>query len=244
MSWTIYPAIDVRNGRVVRLMQGDYLRSSEYGDSPLLVAQRYRAAGAQWLHLVDLDAALSGGYSLLPLVQSIKTETGLQIQTGGGLRSEADIERVLKAGADRAIIGTVAVREPGRAARWLQLFGADRITVALDTRQDADGRWRLPVKGWTEDSPRTLEDLLQSYREHDLLHILCTDIARDGMLGGFNLALYERLHALWPTLSVQASGGAAGLDELRTLRESGVVGAVLGRALLDGRFTLQEALAC
>jgi phosphoribosylformimino-5-aminoimidazole carboxamide ribotide isomerase len=244
MTWTIYPAIDVRDGRVVRLAQGDYGRQTQYEDSPLALAKRYQAAGASWLHLVDLDAALSGGYSLVPLVERIKAETGLQVQTGGGLRSEPDIESVLRAGADRVVLGTVAVREPDRVARWLQRFGAEKIAIALDTRQDASGRWRLPVKGWTEDSPKTLGDLLQAYGDRELRHVLCTDIARDGMLGGFNFGLYERLHARWPGLSLQASGGGAVLDELRALREFGVAGAVLGRALLEERFTLQEALAC
>ncbi len=244
MNWTIYPAIDVRDGRVVRLAQGDYGRQTEYDESPSELAKHYREAGATWLHLVDLDAALSGGYSLCPLLERIKAETGLKVQTGGGLRSESDIERLLKTGADRVVVGTVAVREPDRVSRWLHRFGPDKLAVALDTRQDASGRWRLPVKGWTEDSPRTLGDLLQTYDGHGLRHVLCTDIARDGMLGGFNFGLYERLLLRWPGLLLQASGGGAELDELRALREFGVAGAVLGRALLEERFTLPEALAC
>lgn len=244
MSWTIYPAIDVRDGCVVRLAQGDFGKQTDYVEAPLTLARRYHAEGARWLHLVDLDAALSGAYSLSPLVERIKASTGLKIQTGGGLRSESAIERVLQAGADRVVVGTLAVREPETVARWLRLFGAERLAIALDTRQDQTGRWRLPVNGWTEASPLALEDLLDTYGGTGLRHLLCTDIVRDGMLGGFNLGLYQRLRATWPGLSVQASGGAAGLDELRILRTSGLAGAVLGRALLDGRFTLAEALAC
>ena len=244
MSWTLYPAIDVRAGCVVRLAQGDYGIQTLYQGSPLALAQRYAASGAEWLHLVDLDAARFGSYSLCELIKQIKTSTGLRIQTGGGVRVEPDVERILQAGADRVVIGTLAVREPERVAGLLQHFGSSRVTLALDTRQDDQGSWRLPVQGWTEDSPRTLQDLLEMYRASDLRHLLCTDISRDGMLTGFNVALYETLQAQWPTLAVQASGGAAGLDELRTLRNGGVAGAVLGRALLEGRFTLQEALAC
>jgi phosphoribosylformimino-5-aminoimidazole carboxamide ribotide isomerase len=155
-----------------------------------------------------------------------------------------DVENALKSGADRVVVGTLAVREPETVARWLRLFGAENLAIALDTRQDPAGRWRLPVNGWTEASPLALEELLDAYGGTGLRHLLCTDIARDGMLGGFNLGLYQRLRAAWPGLSVQASGGAAGLDELGVLRKSGLAGAVLGRVLLEGRFTLEEALAC
>ena len=244
MSWILYPAIDVRAGRVVRLAQGDYGKQTLYEESPLLLAQRYAAAGAEWLHLVDLDAARNGGYSLCGLLEQIKNSTGLRIQTGGGVRVERDVERILQAGADRVVIGTLAVREPERVAGWLQQFDSSRVTLALDTRQDEQGIWRLPVQGWTKESSRTLQDLLGIFADSDLRHLLCTDISRDGMLTGFNVTLYEMLCKQWPTLAVQASGGAAGLDELHTLRAAGVAGAVLGRALLEGRFTLSEALAC
>lgn len=244
MSMTIYPAIDVRAGRVVRLARGDFDDQTLYEEAPLALARRYHAAGAEWLHLVDLDAAREGNYSLLPLLRAIKSDTGLRVQTGGGIRSDSDVERVLGAGADRIVVGTVAVNEPSRVIGWLRHFGAGRVAIALDARRDADGCWRLPVKGWTEDSPFTLDAVLDVYRDQGLKHLLCTDIDRDGMLGGFNLALYQRLCERWPDLAVQASGGAADLGELDGLRAAGVAGAVLGRALLEGRFSLPEVLAC
>lgn len=244
MTWTVYPAIDVRAGRVVRLSQGDYDRQTTYEADPLELARRYADAGARWLHLVDLDAARAGGYTLLPLVERIKADTALKVQTGGGLRGEGDVAHLLQAGVDRVVVGTVAVRAPEAVMGWLARFGPQRLTLALDARRDASGRWRLPVHGWTEASPHTLDELLARYAAAGLRHLLCTDIARDGMLSGLNLDLYRWLHEQWPGVAVQASGGVSGLDDIRAARTAGAAGAVLGRALLEGRFTLPEALAC
>lgn len=244
MSFTIYPAIDVRNGHVVRLAQGDYARQTRYGDDPLAQAQRYAQAGAQWLHLVDLDAARAGGYTLLPLLQALAAHTTLKVQTGGGVRSEADVARLLEAGAQRVVIGSLAVREPETVAGWIARFGAERITVALDTRQDERGHWRLPVHGWTEDGAGDLDTLAACYAAADLRHLLCTDISRDGMLSGPNQALYRHLLERLPALALQASGGVRDLDDVIAARHSGCAGVVLGRALLEGRFELSEALVC
>ena len=244
MTFTIIPAIDVRGGSVVRLHQGDYARETVYGDSPLEPVRRYAREGAAWLHLVDLDAARLGEYSLTALLKEVCRHTPLKVQTGGGLRSEKDVDDVLAAGAERAVIGTLAVREPQRVASWIRRFGADRITLALDASRDAQGRWRLPVKGWTEETPGTLQDLLATYADAGLRHVLCTDISRDGMLSGFNLDLYRSLAERFPGLEIQASGGARDLDDIRAARRAGARAAILGRALLEGRFGLPEALAC
>lgn len=238
----LYPAIDVRKGRVVRLRQGDYDQETRYSDSPLQAAIDYAGAGAQWLHLVDLDAARSGGYTLAPLVGSIKAETGLRVQSGGGVRSEADLVTLLEAGCDRVVVGSLAVRDPHRVASWIERHGGERITVALDARQDGDGQWRLPVAGWTEDSGVDLPQLLGFYAEHRLRHLLCTDIERDGMLSGPNLDLYRIIAAQAPGLAVQASGGIRGLEDIAAARAAGCAGAVLGKALLEGRFQLADAL--
>lgn len=244
MDWTLYPAIDVRGGKVVRLQQGDYARQTTYAHDPAELARSYRAAGAQWLHLVDLDAARTGNYSLTELVREIAAHIGLRIQTGGGVRSADDVERLLAAGAERVVIGTLAVREPELVQGWLQRFGAQRLTLALDARQDASGQWRLPVRGWEEDSSADMDALLEAYVAAGLVHLLCTDIARDGTLSGFNHALYAQLRSRWPSLQVQASGGAADIEDVRAVRKCGAAGAVLGKALLDGRLSLEEALAC
>ncbi|MBB5876515.1 MULTISPECIES: 1-(5-phosphoribosyl)-5-[(5-phosphoribosylamino)methylideneamino]imidazole-4-carboxamide isomerase [unclassified Xanthomonas] len=244
MSFVVYPALDIRDGRVVRLAQGDYARETHYGDDPLRRAQAFADAGAQWMHLVDLDAARAGGYTLAPLLQRIRSETGLQVQTGGGVRSRADVQRLLDAGASRVVIGSLAVRDRESVLEWLAEFGPDRITVALDSRQDAHGVWRLPVHGWTETSSLSLDALAGEYAAAGLIHLLCTDIARDGMLSGPNLALYTHLRQLAPALAVQASGGIRDAADVRGAREAGCAGAVLGKALLEGRLRLDEALAC
>ena len=241
-DFTVYPAIDVREGRVVRLAQGDYARETRYAGEPLAVAQSYAAQGAQWLHLVDLDAAREGGYTLAPLLRDIGQSTGLKVQTGGGVRSREDVAAILQAGASRVVIGSLAVREPQRVLEWITEFGAERITVALDARQDGAGTWRLPVHGWTETAAETLDELAVRYVEGGLVHLLSTDIARDGMLSGPNLELYAHLRALAPGVAVQASGGVRDATDVRRARQAGCGGAVLGRALLEGRLALADAL--
>lgn len=242
-GFVLYPALDIREGRVVRLQQGDYARETRYPDDPVALAKAYAEAGAEWLHLVDLDAARLGRYTLDALLGALKSATGLKLQTGGGVRSEADVAALLAAGADRVVIGSLAVREPRKVADWLQRYGSERITLALDTRRDATGRWRLPVSGWTRDGSEELHVLAAFHAEHGLRHLLCTDIGRDGMLGGPNLDLYRELCARQPGLAVQASGGVAGLGDLVAVREAGCAGVVIGKALLEGRLDLSEACA-
>jgi phosphoribosylformimino-5-aminoimidazole carboxamide ribotide isomerase len=244
MTFTVLPAIDVRDGSVVRLHQGDYDRQTLYENSPMKTIQGYARDGAAWLHLVDLDAAREGAYTLTTLLEQIGATTALKVQTGGGIRGEKGVEALLAAGAARVVVGTLAVREPERVATWIRTFGADRITVALDARQDEHGVWRLPTKGWTETSSRTLEDLLGFYQDEGLRHALCTDIARDGMLSGFNVDLYRTLAARFPSLHLQASGGVRDLDDIRSAKQAGARGALLGRALLERRFELKDALLC
>lgn len=243
MPFSLYPAIDVRDGKVVRLKQGDYARQTDYAPEPLALAQRYAADGAQWLHLVDLDGARLGGYTLAALLAMITRTTALQVQTGGGIRSLDDARAVLDVGASRVVIGSLAVREPEQVADWLRRLGPERLTIALDTRL-IDGRWRLPLHGWTEESERGLDELARFYADAGLKHLLCTDIGRDGMLAGPNLGLYQHLTALAPELVVQASGGVRELGDIRAARAVGCGGAVLGKALLENCFSLKEALAC
>ncbi len=247
-DFTLYPAVDVRGGRVVRLRQGDYAQETRYGDDPCALAEAYAGAGASWLHLVDLDAARVGGYTLATLLGRIKSRTALRVQTGGGVRSAIDVQALFDAGADRVVVGSLAVREPDVVSGWIAQYGSERIVVALDTRADADGRWRLPVHGWTEldaDGPGIdLEAVLTPYVATGMRNLLCTDIARDGMLSGPNCDLYRQLHQLAPGIVVQASGGVRDLADVRAARAAGCGGVVLGRALLEGRLDLAEALAC
>ncbi|MFX1722748.1 1-(5-phosphoribosyl)-5-[(5-phosphoribosylamino)methylideneamino]imidazole-4-carboxamide isomerase [Stenotrophomonas maltophilia] len=244
MSFIVYPALDIREGRVVRLLQGDYAQQTTYGDDPLPRAQAFAAAGASWMHLVDLDAARAGGYTLAPLLAAIAAQTGLKVQTGGGVRSRDDVARILDAGAARVVVGSVSVREPDTVIGWLREFGPDRLTIALDARQAEDGRWLLPVHGWTETAEDTLEALAQRYAEAGMQHLLCTDIARDGMLSGPNIDLYQHLARLLPGVAVQASGGVRDARDVAQAKAVGCGGAILGKALLEGRMTLEGALAC
>ncbi len=238
----VIPAIDLRGGQVVRLKQGDYAQQTTYAPDPRAVARRYADAGARRLHLVDLDGARSGSLDNLAVIESIATD-GMAIQAGGGVREEADVRRLFDAGVDRVVLGSVAIRDPERVAGWLEAWGAERLVIALDTRR-IDHRWVLPSAGWTEVETRTLDELAPWYAVRGARHLLCTDIDRDGMLAGFNLELYRHLAGSVPQLAVQASGGVRSLDDIRAAREAGAQGVILGRALLEGRFTLQEALAC
>jgi phosphoribosylformimino-5-aminoimidazole carboxamide ribotide isomerase len=241
MTFTVIPAIDLRGGHVVRLKQGDYAQQTTYADDPRALAQRYADAGARWLHLVDLDGARSGTLDNLAVIEAI-AGSGLLVQAGGGVRGEGDLCRLFDAGVTRVVVGSVAIRDPGRVAGWLRDYGADRLTLALDTRR-ADGRWTLPSAGWTETEAGTLDELAPWYAAQGARHLLCTDIDRDGMLAGFNLDLYRHLAGTVPSLAVQASGGVRSLEDIRAAREAGARGVILGRALLEGRFTVQEALA-
>ncbi len=243
-EFTAYPAIDVRDGRVVRLQQGDYQRETRYPDDPFAVAMRYADAGARWLHLVDLDAARAGGYTLAPLLRRIADDGRLQVQTGGGVRDEAAVATMLEQGASRVVIGSLAVRAPALVETWLQRYGAARITIALDTRQDDAGVWQLPIHGWTERAELDLDACLRRYRDAGARHLLCTDIARDGMMRGPNLELYRMIVARGEGFELQASGGVRDVADIVAAREAGCAGAVLGRSLLEGGMTMEDALAC
>ena len=242
-TFTVYPAIDVRAGRVVRLQQGDYDRETRYANDPLTLGRAYRAQGAIWLHLVDLDAARSGGYGQHGLLREL-ADTGLRVQTGGGVRTRDDVVRIFDAGAARVVDGSLSVTAPELVQGWLQEFGSERLTIALDAREEADGSWSLPTHGWTAASGQTLPALVQRYAGGGLRHLLCTDIGRDGMLAGPNLGLYQELRTLVPQVQLQASGGARDLADVVAARKAGCAGIVLGKALLDGRMALDEALAC
>lgn len=244
MSFILYPAIDVRADRIVRLRQGDYARETRYADEPLALALRYADAGARWLHLVDLDAARTGGYTLRPLLHLLAADGRLCVQTGGGVRSAKDVHALLYAGANRVVIGSIAVRDPAQVCLWLERFGPERLVIALDSRRDADCVWRLPVHGWTESSDVELFALLERYAAAGVRHVLCTDIARDGMSVGPNYELYAALLERFPALSVQASGGIRNAVDVERLRRIGCAGAITGKALLDGAMSVQEALAC
>jgi phosphoribosylformimino-5-aminoimidazole carboxamide ribotide isomerase len=242
VTFTVIPAVDLRSGNVVRLRQGDYAQQTSYRVDPLTLAHDYAAAGATWLHVVDLDGARAGNLANLRTIEALAAGR-LAVQAGGGVRSEDDVERLLDAGVSRVVVGSIAIRDPDRVIEWIARHGAERICVALDTRNEA-GRWRLPSAGWTENEHATLDDLAPRYAAAGAMHLLCTDISRDGMLAGPNVDLYRHVRALAPSLALQASGGVRDLADIRAVRDAGCAGVVLGRSLLEGHLTLADALAC
>lgn len=238
----LLPAIDLRAGRAVRLQQGDFSRETVYAEDPVALAQRYAAAGANWLHVVDLDGARSGHNNNVALLGKL-LPAGLNLQVGGGVREESDVQRLLDAGVTQVVVGSLAARDPVRVGGWLTRFGSERLTIALDVRRRESG-WRVASAAWTKEESATLEALVAHFAAAGARHLLCTDIERDGTLNGPNFELYTHVRKLAPQLQLQVSGGVRDLTDIRAARAAGAAGVVLGRALLEGRFTLPEALAC
>ncbi|QKK01379.1 MAG: 1-(5-phosphoribosyl)-5-[(5-phosphoribosylamino)methylideneamino] imidazole-4-carboxamide isomerase [Pseudomonadota bacterium] len=236
----LIPAIDLRGGRVVRLQQGDYARETRYDDDPLVVAERYRDAGATLLHVVDLDSARDGGAANLDTIEMLCSRVNLRVQTGGGVRDAADLRRRLDAGAMRVVLGSLCVREPQRVAGWLDRVDADTIVAGLDVTADEQGRWIPRATGWTEAGERDLVDLLDQLTGSGLRHLLCTDIQRDGVYAGPSLALYAQLAERYPELAIQASGGISSAGDIEEVARTGVSACIVGRALLEGRVGLEE----
>jgi len=239
----VYPAIDLRHGKCVRLSQGRFDQATTYSDDPLTVARGFARGGATWLHVVDLDGAKDGSAAQTELIKRIAADSGLHVQTGGGIRSEDQINVYLGGGIARVVVGSLALTNPGLVATWLDRFGRDRVVLAFDVKPDDRG-WHVTTHGWQKDSGKTLFEVIDEYGAAYMRHLLCTDVSRDGLLSGANVDLYRELHALYPKLAVQASGGVASLEDLRALKAAGAAGAVIGKALYERRFTLAEALAC
>jgi len=238
----IIPAIDLLDGDVVRLRQGDFGEAKHYPVTGTQLARKYAAAGANWLHVVDLAASRDGS-SGQPEVLLQLLETATQsVQTGGGVRRGEDISKRLQHGAQRVVVGTICVTQTSLFLDWLGEFGTDRMVSALDVGFDAAGVPWPRTHGWTVGSERNLWDLLDELCTHGLKHLLCTDISKDGALGGPNLALYSELTERYPGLEVQASGGVSGLRDLEQLSATGVAAAITGKALLEGCFSIEEAL--
>lgn len=240
----IYPAIDLRGGRVVRLTEGRFDQEKSYGNDPLAVAKDFAASGASWLHVVDLDGAKDPARRQTALVEKLARDSGLRVQTGGGIRDDSQIAALLAAGAQRIIVGSVAVKRPALVRDWLRRFGPEKIILSPDVRLDAGGVPRVAAAGWQESTGVALDDFLNSFLAAGLVHILCTDIGRDGKMTGPNTGLYAQLAKNFPSLQIQASGGVSSLDDLRTLQTTGAAGVIVGRALYEKKFTLREALAC
>jgi phosphoribosylformimino-5-aminoimidazole carboxamide ribotide isomerase len=240
----IIPAIDLIDGKVVRLYQGDYAQKTEYELNPLEVAKTYANGGAKWLHIVDLTGAKDPEKRQLELIKQL-ADTGLmKFQAGGGIRRKKDVEDLLAAGVSRVVIGSLAVKQPEVVKNWIETFGPQAIVLALDINIDRNGEKYIATHGWQQNSGVRLEELLDDYLTVGVRHVLCTDISRDGTLKGSNVELYNQVCADYPQVSWQSSGGIGGIADIQALKPAKVGGVILGRALLEGKFTIEEAIAC
>jgi phosphoribosylformimino-5-aminoimidazole carboxamide ribotide isomerase len=240
----IIPALDLIEGSVVRLHQGDYGQQRDYGKSPLPRLQDYQAQGAEVLHLVDLTGAKDPAARQIPLLKQLVAGVSVPVQVGGGIRTEQDVEALLEAGVSRVVVGSTAVKNPEQVQQWFTRFGADALVLALDVRIDDAGNKHVAVSGWQENSDSTLEQVVEQFLPFGLKHVLCTDISRDGTLAGSNVELYREVCQRFPQVAFQASGGIGSLDDIAALRGTGVKGVIVGRALLDGKFNVTEAISC
>lgn len=233
---TIFPAIDIRGGRVVRLFQGDYGRETEFSLTPLEAAASFREAGAEWIHAVDLDGAKCGDTVNFDVVKALIDESGLKIEIGGGIRDASTVARYIEAGASRVILGTAALRDPGFAAEMVRLYG-ERIAIGVDSRNG-----RVATSGWLETSEVETVDFCRRLRDAGARTVIYTDISRDGMMCGPDTATYRELVAI-EGLDTVASGGIRSCDDIAELARIGVAGAIVGRALYNGALELRSALA-
>ncbi|MGG6121886.1 1-(5-phosphoribosyl)-5-[(5-phosphoribosylamino)methylideneamino]imidazole-4-carboxamide isomerase [Pantoea allii] len=240
----IIPALDLIDGKVVRLHQGDYAQQRDYGSDPLPRLQDYAGQGATVLHLVDLTGAKDPAKRQIALLKNLLNGVNAIMQVGGGIRTRDDVKALLDAGASRVVVGSTAVKQPKDVKAWFQEFGPEAIVLALDVRIDAANRKDIAISGWQEAAGVTLEEVIEQFQPVGLRHVLCTDISRDGTLSGSNVELYKEVTARFPQIAFQSSGGIGELSDIAALRGSGVQGVIVGRALLEGKFTVSEAIAC
>lgn len=240
----IIPALDLIDGQVVRLYQGDYAQKTLYSDNPIAQFQDYVAQGAEQLHLVDLTGAKDPRKRQTKLIGEIIATVKCPIQVGGGIRSEQDVADLLAVGANRVVIGSTAVKEPELVKGWFRKYGADKFVLALDVNINEQGEKQIAVSGWQENSGVSLEALINDFREVGLQYVLCTDISRDGTLAGSNVDLYREVCEAFPEVNFISSGGIGSLADVDALKGTGVGGVIIGRALLEGKFNVAEAIEC
>jgi len=241
----IIPALDLIDGEVVRLYQGDYAQKTTYEYSPVEQLKLYAEQGATWLHLVDLTGAKDPAKRQLTLIaKMMDAVSNVGLQVGGGIRQEQDLIDLFNAGASRVVIGSLAVKQPELIEQWLTKYGSEKIVLALDLNIDEQGNKHVAVHGWQENSGVTIEELLTRFIPLGLKHVLCTDISKDGTLTGSNTQLYTDLVQEWPQIDWQSSGGIGSLDDISALNPCNVAGVIVGRALLEDKFNVKEAIAC
>lgn len=231
----IIPAIDLIDGKCVRLTKGDYNQKKQYDASPLDMAIRYEDIGIKRLHLVDLDGAKSSSPKNLHVLEAIATRTSLDIEWGGGIKSDVALRDAFNAGAHHLIIGSVAVKQPELFARWLGEYGGNRLILGADIHEG-----RVAINGWLEESEHTIDNLIDGFISCGLREVICTDIAKDGMLQGPTFDLYARLQAAYPEQDIIVSGGISKMDDIHRLNEMGLRHVIVGKAIYEGRITLNE----
>jgi len=236
----LIPAIDLRGGRCVRLRQGNFGAELNFEVEPLDLLARYAGWGADWVHVVDLDGARDGSLANEAVIASLLGRRGVHLQVGGGLRTQAQVTGLIERGAARIVLGSLAVTAPQEVRAMIEKAGADRVAIALDVRVDSDRVPRVAVHGWRDDTPLSLWDAVEALSPESIRHVLCTDVARDGMLSGPNFELYAEACRRYPRIEWQASGGIRNTSDLASLAALGVAAAVSGRALIENRIEPRE----
>lgn len=236
----IIPAIDLKDGKCVRLYKGEFDKTTEYSSDPASVGRRFSALEVEDLHIVDLDGARTGTQENRAIVAEIASQSGLALQLGGGIREREDVANWLNTGVTRCVIGSVAIKNPEQVKQWLIEFGGDSIVLALDINFDNTGVPMLTTHGWTKESGVSLWECIDGYSDVGVTHVLCTDVSRDGAMTGPSFDLYADILTRYPNLSLQASGGVRNIEDLSRLRAMGVPAAITGRALLDGEISAEE----
>jgi phosphoribosylformimino-5-aminoimidazole carboxamide ribotide isomerase len=236
----LIPSIDLRGGHCVRLLRGDFAAETRYDLEPHELLGRYRALGATWLHIVDLDGARDGQLANRALLLRLASQRAVNLQVGGGVRSLAVVDDLLRNGVDRVVVGSAAVEEPAAVARWIAQFGPDRVCLAFDVRVDAGGTPLVQTRGWTRGTTLSLWNAVAGFGAAGLRHVLCTDVDRDGAMAGPAVGLYAEAVRRYPDVSWQASGGVRDAADLAALQASGVAAAISGKALLEERIRADE----
>ncbi len=229
----IIPAIDIMEGKCVRLTEGDYAQKTIYNENPLEVAKAFEAAGIQRLHLVDLDGSKSGTVKNCKVLESIALNTKLVIDFGGGIKTDNDVAHVFERGASLATIGSIAVANPTLFLSWVNKYGAEKFFLGADVKDNL-----IAVNGWMQTSTITIESFLTDYLAHGITNIFCTDVSKDGRLEGPSIKLYQSLIQLFPNLKLVASGGVSSLQDLEALDAIGCAGAIVGKAIYENRISL------
>ena len=231
----LIPAIDIIDGKCVRLSQGDYNTQKVYNESPLEVAKEFEANGIRRLLVVDLDGAKSSHIVNYKVLDQLAGHTSLTIDFGGGIKTDEDLTIAFEYGAQMVTLGSIAVKNPDLFKSWLHKFGAEKIILGADVKDN-----RISVNGWKEESQQELLPFLDGYTQEGIRKVLCTDISRDGMLQGPSIDLYKQIMAQFPDMHLIASGGVSGLDDIIRLDEAGIPAVVFGKALYEGRITLKD----